>query len=208
MLDKPSRYPTYDFPITSVSLKSSETGGYVEADIVQLTKFRAWWNIDRVWWKFRGPFKSPCEKPADSHWKWVTYVRRLRKNPEAKCAAVRTSDGAYQAAIIYRFDGVSLLNPGAPAVYAEYLATAPRNRRDYALNPLYHGAGSGLLCLAILESYQLGFGGRVSLFSLPTAFDFYKKLRFRSTGHREGDMIHFELVPETATALLQNIGLI
>jgi hypothetical protein len=208
MLEQPTKYPTYDFPLKSIRLKYHETGGYVEADIVQLTKLDASSHIDRVWWRFNGPFATPCEEPADDHWKWAKFVKRVRADPQAKCAAARTPDGAYQGAVIYRSDGVSLLEPNAQAVYGQFLATAPQNRPDYALYPLYRDVGSGLMHLAILESYLLGFGGRVSLYSLPSSLDFYKKLKFRPTGDREGDMIHVELLPETAITLLQDVGLI
>jgi hypothetical protein len=208
MLDIPSRYPSYQFPLKSIGLKYKPTHGYVEAELIQLTRWRAYWNIDRVWWKFRGPFHVPCEPQEDAHWKWVTHVRRLRKNPETKCAAARTPDGRYQGAIIYRRDGVSLLESNTNAVYAEFVATAPSNRPRYAADQLYSGVGKGLVYLAILESYLWGFGGRVSLYSLPSSVWFYTKLKFFRTGDVFDDMIHFEMVPEAAVDLLKNNGLI
>jgi hypothetical protein len=208
MLEYPTSYPTYKFPIEGFRLKSCETGGYVDADFVQLTKAAALWKIHIPWTFYRGPFHAPCAKPEDSHWRWPNLVRRFRKNPEAKCAAIRTPDGVYQGAIIYRRDGVSLLEPNTKAVLGERLATAPQNRRGYARNPIYRGAGEGLTLLTVIESYELGFGGRVSLFSLPSSLDFYKKLNFIPTGVREDDMIHVELVPEAATDLLKDKGLL
>src|SRR4051794_5693358 len=116
MIDIPSRHWTYSFPLETVRLKYMETGGYVDAHVVQLTRFMAYWYVDRVWWKFRGPFVKNLEPPEDSHWKWGSYVRRLRKNIWVRCAALRTPDGRFQGAIIYRRDGRSLLKANTGAV--------------------------------------------------------------------------------------------
>ena len=208
MFDIFSKQPIYTFPLDSIVLKSRNTGGYVKADIVQLTKQIAYLDVDYHWRTFRGPFRTPCPVPADSHWKWGSYVRRLRKNLLAKCAAARTADNVYQGAIIYRRDGVSLLQPNTGAVYVEYIASAPHNRHDYAEKPLYSGVGEGLMYLAMLDSYQWGLGGRVALFSLPSAVGFHKKMKFFPTGSREDGMIHCELTPEAAVEFMQDKGLI
>jgi hypothetical protein len=208
MLDYPTTYPTYEFPLKIIRLKSCVTGGYVDADLVQLTKAAAYWKIHLPWKYYRGPFHTPCAELADSHWRWPNLVRTFRENPEVKCAAARTPDGVYQGAIIYRRDGVSLLEPDAKAVLGERLTTALHNRIRYAKNPLYRGVGQGLMMLSVIESYLWGFGGRVSLFSLQSSLDFYKKLNFIPTGFHEDDMIHVELVPEAATDLLKDKGLL
>lgn len=136
MRDIPTNHVTYQFPLDSISLKSRETGGCVEASIIQLTRFRAWWYVDSSWWRFSGPFADHVQEQEDRHWKWVTLVRRCRKNPAIQCAAVQTPDKAIQGAFIYRADGQSLLEPNHGAVFGEYLATAPHNRLDYAKTPL------------------------------------------------------------------------
>ena len=207
MLDIPTKY-AYEFPLTDIELKYRETGGYVKAKIVQLTRWRAYWNIDRLWWKFRGPFRTPCPVPEDRLWKWGTYVRRLRKNPWARCAAAQTEDMRYQGAIVYRRDGASTLQAGMGAVYGEYLASAPHNRPEYAAKPLYSGVGRALMYLAILDSYRWGLGGRVALYSLPSALAFYIKMKFVTTGQREGRMIHCELTSESAVDLMRDKGLL
>jgi len=66
----------------------------------------------------------------------------------------------------------------------EYLADAPCNRLDYAADPLYRGVGEGLKYLAILQSYEWGLRGRISLYSLPKALAFYENLNFVETGDR------------------------
>jgi len=101
-----------------------------------------------------------------------------------------------------------LLEPNTKALCVEYLAAAPCNRQKYALNPLYVGVGEGLLHLAVLHSYDWDMGGRVALFSLPGALNFYKKYGFVETGYAEDRMIHCELPPAAAQALLEDKGLI
>ena len=208
MLDRPTKHLTYSFPLDTLTLKSTRTGGEVEVELIQLTRWLAYWRVNSSWWRFPGPFVSGCPDPEDSHWRWGSYLRRLRKNPWVRCAAIRTSDGFIQGAIIYRRDGASLLAPNTGTVYVEYLSAAPCNRRDYAARPLYRGVGEALLRLAIAHSYDWGLGGRVALFSLPNAFPFYKKYNFVETGEREGRMIHYELTPDRAVDLLRNEGLL
>ena len=206
--DVPTRHQTYQFPLENTTLKYSKTGGYVDAEVVQLTRWRAYWNVDGRWRKFRGPFARPFVSPDDAQWRWGTFVRRRRKNIWARCAALRTQDGGYQGALIYRRDGRSLLEANAPAVCVEYAAAAPWNRRDLAESPLYLGVGEALMFLSILHSHEWGLGGRVVLFSLPRALGFYKKLKFVETGRHEDRMIHCELTPEAAIDLLESRGLI
>ena len=207
MLDIPTKHHTYSFPLSTIAIKSRETGGCIDAEVVQLTRFRSYWYLSG-WSKFKGPFATPCQIPEDIDWNWNKFVRRVHKNPWARCAALQTPDHRYQGAIIYREDGVSLIEPYKGSVYAEYLATAPWNRSDYAARPLYRGVGEGLMFLAILHSYELGYRGRVTLFSLPRALDFYKKLKFIETGHCVDRMIGCELMPDAAITQLQDKGLI
>jgi hypothetical protein len=209
MLDIPTDDPTPLFPLANFDLKYRDTGGRVTADIVELTRDEAGIRIDRAWRSFQGPFRVPCPVQADAGWpSWGSLVRKYRKNEWARCAAVRTPDGHYQGAIIYRLDGASFLDPTLGAVHGEFVATAPYNRRDYAERPLYHGVGEGLMYLAMLHSYDYGFWGRVTLFSVSQAIDFYRKMKFVETQARADRMIGYELTSDTAIDLLRDRGLI
>jgi len=79
----------YPFPLESVAIKHVESNGLVEAEVVKLPRVGAW-RIDATWWRFNGPFVQPCIEPDDRHWRWVSIVRRLRKNPFGRCAALKT----------------------------------------------------------------------------------------------------------------------
>jgi hypothetical protein len=208
MLDIPTNHFTYQFPLDSILLKSRETGGYVNASIIQLTRWRAYWGIQRRWEKYRGPFAETFREREDLKWRWVTFVRKCRKNPAAQCAAAQTSDEMIQGAIIYRADGRSILEPDQGAVFVEYIATAPHNRDKYAKNPLYRGVGEGLILLAALQSYNWGSGGRIVLGSLPGAVNFYKKQGFVETNQREDRIVYYELPSEVAIGRLEGLGLI
>ena len=205
----PSSHPYHSFPLDSITIKHALSGQYVTAQVVHLTRFAAWYWVDRPWSKFSGPYVDGYDARPDAHWKWNSFVRRHRKNQDlVRCGSLLTPDERTQGAIIYRFDGASILEPDERAVYIEYLAASPYNRKDCARDPLYAGVGSGLLTLAILHSYDLGFGGRVVLHSLPTAVKFYKKHDFVKTGASLGRMIHCELSSESATRHLEGLGLI
>jgi hypothetical protein len=133
--DVPTKHRTYAFPLESISLRCRDNESHVPADVVQLTRWRAYYRIDRIWWKFSGPFVRDLEEPEDRHWKWGSYVRRLRKNPWARCAAARTPDLYFQGAIIYRRDGRSLLEPGKGAAYIESTTKERAKIRDRGTEP-------------------------------------------------------------------------
>lgn len=210
MLDFPTRHQTYEFPLDSIKLKSTRTGGRVDTNIVQLTKWRAFWHVDRCWWKDPTTLARGWTRQDDADWRWCGKVRRLRKNPWTRCAGLQVpgKDTRFQGAIIYRRDGQSLLEDDKGALYVEYLAAAPFNRRGYVSNPAYLGVGEALLTLAIAHSYHWNLGGRVSLFSLPGALDFYRKYKFRETDHVESGMIHCELEPGPAIEFLCDKGIL
>lgn len=198
-------------PLDSVQLLDLGTGREVEAAIVELTRWDAFFHIHRRWWRFsdHGPHarSEVYREPGDQHWRWVSFVRRLRKNPLCLRAAVPTPDRHIQGAIIYRLDGASYLEPGKPTIFVEYLAAAPRNRADFVASPRYKGVGSALLVTAVLPSNDYGYGGRVSLFSLAESEGFYKRHRFVETGDRKDRMMHYELTEQAAQELLREKGL-
>lgn len=212
----PTRRDVYDdFPFQSVMLKSGATGGYVPANFVQLTRGMAFFQIDRIWWRFPGPFAPGSSlSPEDNHWKWTRYVRKLRReSPYLRCVAVRTEDGNVQGAAIYRQAAQSRRDQGERAAYVYNLAVAPRCRRGFAAVPVYLGVGEALMILIVAHSYEWGYGGRVVLDSLPGAVNFYRRLGFVETPAADSRMIDMglkplELTPRAATKLLEGKGVI
>lgn len=199
-------------PLDSIPLLNLHTLQPCEAKIVELTRFMAFRRVSYEWWRSydHGPFadKQKYREPEDKHWRWVSIVRRLRKNPLAVRAAAQTSDLRVQGAIIYRLNGMSFWEPGEGAVFGEFLATSPRNRESYVKNPLYRGVGEGLMVMMMLHSYRMGFKGRVNFYALPDSVEFHGKFGFLKTTDENDRKILYEVRSDYALRLLQQAGLI
>jgi hypothetical protein len=210
----PTKHATYEFPFGGVSLRAAKTGGDASANFVQMTKYMAYCQIDKIWWNFDGPFVPNRQDQQDRTWRWSRLSRKSRvKDPYRRCLAVRTEDGSVQGAAIFTRGAASELHPGQRAVYVYNLAAAPRNRKLYARNPAYSGVGECLLILIAAQSYDWGYGGRIILHSLPQAISFYKKHGFVETDKREPSRIgvelaQLELTPQAADDLLEGVEVI
>ncbi|MGD9693457.1 MAG: hypothetical protein AB7G17_07935 [Phycisphaerales bacterium] len=110
--------------------------------------------------------------------------------------------------MIYSTDAESVLEPNSGAVYVDYIATAPWNRRGVTDSPTYRAVGSELLCQAAHHSHLLGLRGRVTLASLPGALRFYRERGFLPTGDAVEGMPLLELPPDRSRAWLIEKGLI
>jgi hypothetical protein len=91
-----------------------------------------------------------------------------------------------------------------PVLYIEYIESAPWNLADIVDKPRFSGVGNALLEAAIHLSDGEGFGGRLSLHSLPQSEQFYR--RFMSDlgidKNKEG-LRYFEMTPEQAQTFLE-----
>jgi hypothetical protein len=197
----------------SYELTDCTTNQKVPARIVRLTRDLAKTKITAVWWTRLGVSRTQRSQEPDHHWNWTKNVGERRQQPYTECGAVQTVDGDVQAAIIYRVDAVSVLDRDElgqplPAVYCEFLATAPRNRPRLVAFPRYRGAGTGLLLRAMVHSYSLGFGGRINLASLPhpDTEAFYTSFGFLRTGESADDMMIYEMRPPQAQEKLKKAG--
>lgn len=200
MLDLPNR----------LALTDCQNGQVVSADLIRLTREIAQTRIDAVWWSGLGVSKSKREEEDDHHWRWTRIVGSCRTDLFVECSAVQTCDQQIQGAMVYRIDGKSILQDSCGAVHCEYLATAPRNRDWLVADPCFRGSGTGLLLRAIAHSYQLGLGGRINLFSLPTARteQWYSKIGFVKTDLDKDGMMLFEISAEKAVGWLKERGLL
>lgn len=193
-----------------IALTNCQTGKVVKAEIVELTRKQA--NaINSNWWA--APSKKARVNEDDHHWPWAKLVGEARLGPGgqySRCVAVQTGDGAIQGAAIYYLNGQSFLEENVPAVLVDRLATAPWNRDWLVSSPRYRGTGTALLYWVIAHSYDVGFGGRVNLLSVPTSrtVDYYQKLGFVRTGEDDSGMILLELPPDKAVELLHRRGLL
>lgn len=93
---------------------------------------------------------------------------------------------------------------GKPAVYVEYLETAPWNRAEFRMTGRLRGVGTALLTAAVDLSEAEGFKGRIGLHSLPQSEGFYRSdmTEVESNRSREG-LKYFEMTDEQARAFLE-----
>jgi len=182
-------------------LTHCDSGKKHEAQIVELTAKVAKTKMGAAWWSNLGVSKSVREQEGDHHWDWAAEIGKHRNSLAVESVAVESPNGDLQAAMIYRVDGQSTLEPGAGAVFIDRLATAPRNRDWLVDSPAFRGGGTTLLSWAAYQSYALGLAGRVVVATLPSprSIAFYKSAGFKAVKSEKDGMDVFEL--ESAAAL-------
>jgi GNAT superfamily N-acetyltransferase len=190
-----------------VTLFSPQLNAEVPASLVRLTRDLAADRIDGAWWNLEVS-RSLRIQEVDHHWRWRQIVGSHRNDRAWEMLAVESTGGIIEAAIAYRIDALSRIDSGEGTVYADRLATAPRNRPWLVNAPSYRGAGTALLLAAVRHSYLLGLGGRVWLSSLPSerTRGFYARRGFQVTLEHENGMIDFELPSARAVAWLEEGG--
>jgi hypothetical protein len=189
---------------TPVTLTRCDSGAPVQARLVEMNTKLAKTKINGAWWVGIGVSKNRRREEGDHHWDWAAEVGRHHNKLYFESVAIQTADDAVQGAAIYRLDGRSVVAEGAGAVLLHWLATAPRNRPWLVARPGYRGAGKNLIRWAAYHSYQLGFGGRIVLATLPSprTVAFYESLGFVATSAEESGMVIYELGPERANTLI------
>ena len=104
---------------------------------------------------------------------------------------------------------VSRLDKGKPLVYVDYLESAPWNWPIPVLSQAgeFRGVGAVLFFVAVKQSEQEGFHGRVGLHALPQAVPFYAGQSCRMTGlgndPNKLGLPYFELSREEAAKTLK-----
>ena len=110
---------------THIMLAQSQTGKAVRAEFFRLHREEAKQLIDAVWWdSLDDTLSDPNEEP-DREWEWREIVSVYQNDTKYRVVAVKTPDGAVQAALVYRFGFKSQLEPGKKGIYVDRLATAP-----------------------------------------------------------------------------------
>ena len=160
--------------------------------MISLNREVAGRRIDQEWWHVEGVSERRLREEVDYHWKWKVLVSKSQNNPYVRSMAVVLESGSVEAAMIYRVDAKSVLEPGRRAVLIDRLFTRPRNRDNLSASPCYRGAGSGLLMLAVCQSFILGLEGRVTLFAAGRE-PFYLDRGFVRTEVIHDEMSLFEL---------------
>lgn len=190
-----------------VELTSVADNAVVGANLVALTRRLAHDRIDSKWWELPGVSKEKKRAENDYDWRWAKRLGELRNDRWHEAVAVQTDDGDVQGAILYWLNGVSFVESDKGAIRVDALATAPRNRAWLVDAPLFRGVGERLLLRAAVQSYRLGFGGRVSLvaFDEMKTVSFYVNRGFEAVGYDE-ELPRLELSSAAALEWLREKG--
>jgi hypothetical protein len=141
--------------------------------------------IEQAWAPHRVALKQallaagvPKDKwPESLHWNWSKKIPELRLlesggfaiDYEGRCQGVMlTKTASY----------LSLIEKGKPLVYIDYLEAAPWNWKIPSLSKKgdFGGIGSVLFAIAVRQSIDESFYGRIGLHSLPQAEAFYAQV--------------------------------
>jgi hypothetical protein len=197
--------------LSQVQIFSTQRNQMIDANLIRLTADLAKTNIDDVWWNLPNVSNDELMNENDSHWNWEELVKYYpSKLPKTECVAILSQNNYIEGAMIYHFHGITKLSSSNGSVQIERVATAPHNRKFLSNQPIYKGAGTVLLYWALVESYKVGLGGRISLESLPTpdTIRFYNNKGFIRTNLTQpvDDLVDFELPETAALAWLKNEG--
>ncbi len=112
-----------------------------------------------------------------------------------------------QGAMVCDLAASSLREPGRPALYLQNVASRPLNRVRLVENrAIYRGVGEGLVRLAMLESYRVGYQGRVLLQPLPESEKFYEDRKFALCLDPVRGRRYYEIGGGNAQSLLKKEG--
>ncbi len=196
--------------IKEIQILRANDNQTVAAKIVRLNSDDARKRIDKTWWNLPYIDSQDIDDEGDSHWNWEYLVKIYGNQILHECVAILSQEDYLEGAMIYHFNAKSKLQPGKGSVYVERVSSAPHNRKWLANQPFYKGIGTVLLYWAVIESYNAGLGGRVSLESLPTpgTVEFYNNKGFVRTDLTQptNDLVDYELPESAALAWLRKEG--
>lgn len=192
-----------------IQILEAKNNQIVDADIVTLTTDLAQKMIDDVWWNDSGLVPT-YKNEQDAHWIWEDIVSDYSKDILHECVAILSKENYLEGAIAYQLNAKSKIEIGKGSVYVGWLATAPRNRNWLTNAPFYKAIGTVLLYQAVIESYQSGLEGRISLQSLPNSntIQFYENKGFVRTDLTQPltGLIDYELPKSAAVLWLKKQG--
>ncbi|MCE9556629.1 MAG: GNAT family N-acetyltransferase [Planctomycetes bacterium] len=179
----------------------------------ELTEVEHHWKPERV--KIRHELIHhgipPAHWPQSLHWNWLNKVPDLLLL-EASGFIVEHQDAPQGVMLTKTASYVARLDRGKPLVYIDYLESAPWNWNipELGQSGQFRGIGSALLYVAIMQSKQEEFHGRVGLHALPQAESFYldvcRMTTFGPDPHKQ-NLLYFELSQAEAEAHLREGGM-
>ena len=143
--------------------------------------------------------------PEHWHWDWSQKARKL-DFLAYRCIGIEHHDemqGLMMLSTIHRqsrWRG----QEGKPAIYIEYIESAPWNLPPLAESPKFAGIGTRLLEAAINFSLDEGCAGRLALHSLPQSETFYRRYltEVAIDPVSGGSLTYFEMTADQANEFL------
>jgi hypothetical protein len=146
--------------------------------------------------------------PEHWHWDWSQKAGKL-KLLAYRCFGIeceRQMQGLMMVSTIARRSRIAN-QTGKPVLYIEYIESAPWNLAGMVEKPRYSGVGIALLEAAIQFSMEEGFGGRLSLHSLPQSEPFYQRyMTDLGIDQSKEGLRYYEMTAEQAQAFLEGRG--
>lgn len=147
--------------------------------------------------------------PQSLHWDWSQKASLLGRL-EATGFGVELA-GAWQGVMLTRtasYTARLAVDKGKPLVYIDFLEAAPWNWKlpDIERHGRFRGVGPLLFRVAVEQSLEEGFHGRVGLHSLPQSDGFYREaMKMTAVGRDENkqNLMYFELSRERAEQFMK-----
>jgi len=149
------------------------------------------------------------EIPQHYHWDWGAKSRKLQFLAY-RCLGIECA-GKWQGLLMGQLSGqVARLDPdkGKDLVFIDYLESAPWNLHTIVDTPLYGGIGTLLMRAAVQLSYDEGFHGRIGLYALPQAEDFYRDdfgMHGCGPDGSNQDLPYYEMTREVAASFTSDL---
>ena len=145
------------------------------------------------------------------HWDWHKKAQMVlcTERPGVRCLGI-TLAGQWQGLAMLDLAGHTAElgeDKGQPLIYVEFLESAPWNLKAICDEPRYGLTGRRLMEAVVRQSVEMGFGGRVGLFSLPQAELFYERCGMTHVaGETQLGMKWYEMTERGAIHLLEDSG--
>ncbi|MFD1122441.1 GNAT family N-acetyltransferase [Methylophilus flavus] len=196
----------------NISLRHARSGAKVDALLHENIDTTFAKLADDTWETFLSKEKEaaalkgmPEPMLEHDHWRWEHKIG-LSANLLSMPSFGVECDDQPQGIMLLFTDGYlskSKATLHQPLVYLPYISTAPWNLPGFTSEPKYRGVGTILLSAAIQTSMELGFKGRLGLYSLPGAESFYECYKFESLGiDTRSSLKYYELSAESAAEFL------
>ena len=183
-------------PVHPLKLIRCRDGATASVVVVPMSPKKAGAMIDSRWWVSRS-LRESIPQP-DRSWRWAKLMTDESQTPGMECWAVCLPKGDIAEGAMMLSEALSIRRPGEPALYIEYLATAPRNRDGLSPTPRFKGVGCLLLRHAVDRSIETGCGGSLLLSALPSAYDWYIRRGFEDTSEVDSEGYPLLELPEGA----------